>query len=85
MTIEFRHDYTDGDYERTFNEEWKRIVCDKDGNLILEQVMKELHDYSMLMENASLVYNEFTPYSKPHTDPKYVIQAITERYIDKVD
>ena len=47
----------------TNKEFWKDIIY-KDGKIDEEQVMKELHDYSFLMEQASLVYEQISGLSK---------------------
>ena len=68
------------DYKQEFNDFWKGIVCDKDGNLILDQVMRELSDYSNLIENATIVYDHATggKISKVNTDPDVVCSVIDD-------
>lgn len=48
-----------GDYKETYEKFWKDIV-EKDGKLNKDQIMRELHDYSFLMNQASEVYMEVT-------------------------
>ena len=45
--------------EREYNIFWKEIV-EKDGVLDVEQVKKELYDFSRLLRNVSIVYCEIT-------------------------
>jgi hypothetical protein len=47
------------DYEVTWNEFWKAIVC-PDGKIDLEQVKKELHDYHFAMGQVPEVYMHIT-------------------------
>lgn len=70
-------------YEEIYQEFWKSIIEDKDGNIDIEQVKKELADYKMLLEEVPKVYNELTGFSKPHTRAEVIIDAINERMIDK--
>lgn len=63
-------------YVEVFEDYWVEHVCDEAGNLDKDKVMRELSDYYRLMENATEVYNAFTPFSKPHTDPVHVIKHI---------
>lgn len=70
------------DYELVWQGFWKKI-CAPTGRLNLTEVKKELADYKDLMNEVPKVYNEFTPFSKPHTRAKCVIDAINERMIDK--
>ena len=50
--------------EKTYQEEyedfWKDIVENEDGTLNKDQVMRELSDYSMVMENCASAYSEMT-------------------------
>lgn len=46
--------------EKEWNEFWKEIVCNKDGSINLEQLKKELSDFSFLLEQVSEVYNHIT-------------------------
>ena len=72
------NDYTQGDYLRTFDEDWRDIVCDKNGRLKIDQVARELHDYSLLMHCTSIVYDHIANLSKPFTCPEVIVDAINE-------
>lgn len=48
------------DYEKTYDKRWREIVEQPDGTLNADQVKRELHDYSGLMERASEVYSAVT-------------------------
>jgi hypothetical protein len=65
----------DEDTVENFEHFWKGLVCDKRGRLLKKQVMRELHDYSLLMDAASKVYDEVTggKVSKPNTRASAVI------------
>lgn len=69
------------DFEQTWDD-WKNIVTNKDGTLNLEQIKKELYDYSILLKNVSLIFDHITGghISKPFTDPKAVMQQTDEHY-----
>lgn len=68
------------DYEETYERFWKDIVENNQGELILDQVKRELHDYSILLENVPKVYDHVTGgvVSKPHTDASIVCQKCDE-------
>lgn len=57
---------------------WKDIVCSPDGTINLEQLKLELADFTMVMNNASLVYDDVTMgrISKLNTDARAVIDEI---------
>ena len=62
--------------DKEFSNFWAPIIFDEEnGKLNLEQLKKELYDYSMLMLNISKVYCEITDgkLSKPNTDPDVII------------
>lgn len=48
------------DPEKDWKEFWKKIVCDSDGNIDVEQLKKELSDFRFLMDQASRVYEHVT-------------------------
>jgi hypothetical protein len=70
--------YEDGDYMKVFEEDWRHIVCDKEGNLALDLVARELRDYSLLMQCTSMVYNDILNVSKPFANPECIIKAINQ-------
>ena len=63
---------------------WKDIIY-KDGKIDEEQVMKELEDYSFLMEQAGIVYCEVTGglLSKVSYNAKTIIAEFQEKNYNK--
>lgn len=45
-----------------------------------DAVARELSDYTVVMDNASLVYSELADLSKPNTAPQYILQGAEDRY-----
>lgn len=70
------------EYKQVFDDFWKEIVCDENGNLKLDQVQRELFDYWVAIQNVPKVYCELTGgmFSKLNTDAAYVINAAEEHY-----
>ncbi len=66
--------------EQKYQEFWKDIVENPDGTLNIEQVKKELSDYSMVMDIASKVYCSITRgrISKPNTNADCIIQVVED-------
>lgn len=56
------------DYEKKYEEFWKDIVENEDGTLNKDQIMRELSDYSMIMDNCTKAYMAMTngTISKPN-------------------
>jgi len=77
--------------EENWNDFWKDIVTKEDGTIDIEQVKKELYDYSQYMHETSKVYDAVTRgrVSKPNTLASAVIGEyeadINENYINKDD
>lgn len=74
--------------DEEFKTFWVPIIFDEEnGKLNLEQLKKELYDYSMLLENVPKVYCEVSggKISKPNTDPNEVISAFNDLLNDAVD
>ncbi len=44
------------DYKQKYDEFWKDIVENEDGTLNKDQVMRELSDYSMVMDNCARAF-----------------------------
>ena len=44
------------DYKKEYEDFWKDIVENEDGTLNKDQVMRELSDYSMVMDNCARAY-----------------------------
>jgi len=73
---------------KEFQEYWVPIIFDmENGRLDLEQLKKELYDYSMLLENVPLVYMEITGHkiSKPNTPASVVIAEYYDHLEDMND
>jgi hypothetical protein len=70
---------TDPDVERVWREFWADIVA-PGGQLDLEQVKRELYDFSHLLDNVPKVYMAVTGgmVSKPNTDASAVIGEFEE-------
>lgn len=72
------------DYARTYDEFWKELVENPDGSLNRDQVMRELHDYRVVMHEVALAYDDATGgrLSKPNTAAQHIISAVDERIED---
>lgn len=75
------------DYEVEYESFWKKIVENEDGTLNKEQIMRELADYSIVMDNCMKAYMEMTEQniSKPLTYFSEVLGVFHERYISKAE
>ena len=64
---------------------WEPIICDKNGNIDVEQLKKELCDYYFVIHEVPKVYCEVTggTLSKILYDPNTVISLFNERFGDK--
>jgi hypothetical protein len=60
------------DYKETYRKFWKALV-ETDGKLDLDKVMRELHDYSFLLDQVPKVYDHVSGISKPNTHAFEVI------------
>ena len=67
--------------EKIWNDFWKPIVY-KDGELDIEQIKKELHDFYHMIDNVPKVYDTVTNshVSKPLTDSSVVIAIFEDNY-----
>jgi hypothetical protein len=72
------------DYETTFEEFWKELVENPDGSLNIDQVKRELHDYSKMLDEVPKVYCHVTGglISKANTKAEEVIEEF-ENYVEK--
>lgn len=70
------------DYEKTWQEFWKPLVCDDNGYPDLEQIKKELADYKFLLDNVPKVYDYVTDgkLTKPNYPSEVVISAAADVY-----
>jgi hypothetical protein len=57
---EIIHEHSDMPVEETWESFWKPIVTNKDGTINLEQLKKELADFSFIMEQVPKVYCHIT-------------------------
>ncbi len=71
----------DKEIEENFQKFWADIIILPDGSVNLEQVKRELFDYSMVMREASKVYEELTGgrISKTNTFASEVLSIVNER------
>lgn len=71
--------------EKIYQDFWKSIICDKEGNTDIEQVKKELCDFYKVIQEVPKVYSEVTGglLSKPLYDASVVIQVFNERFGNK--
>lgn len=72
------------DYKKEYEEFWKDIVEDENGNFDKEQVMKELADYSMVIENCTKAYSLLSKnnISDPRVNFYEVEKIFDESYSD---
>ncbi|PWK05319.1 hypothetical protein [Tumebacillus permanentifrigoris] len=70
------------DVEQVWNEFWKPLVTDAEGNVDMDQVKKELCDLHFLIKNVGKVYDHITGFriTKVTADPAIVIQEAEEHY-----
>ena len=68
--------------EKVYQEFWKDIVENEDGTLNVEQVKKELADYSMVMDNCASAYEEMSGslITKPNTYFSEVLKIFQEKF-----
>lgn len=71
-------------YQEEYEEFWKDIVENEDGTLNKDQVMRELSDYSMVMDNCARAYSTMTKQriSKQNTMFFEVETIFDELYLD---
>ena len=72
--------------EEVWQEFWKDIVCDESGTINLEQLKKELYDYSIVLNEVPKVYCEITDnlLSKPFYNAETVLGIFRDKYADKL-
>lgn len=73
--------------EEEYNDFWKDIVENPDGSLNVEQVKKELSDYSFLLHGIPLIYGEVTGgmEGEPNTMPEAVIRRFNDHVTKLLD
>jgi hypothetical protein len=72
-------------YQEEYEEFWKDIVENEDGTLNKDQVMRELSDYSMVIDNCERAYYEMTNglISKANTLFSEVECVFNDKYVCK--
>lgn len=72
-------------YNQIYDEFWKEIIEEKDGKLDIEQIKKELADYSFMLHEVPKVYCEVSGnrISKPNTYAFEVIGQFNELNLNK--
>lgn len=78
-------EYKRKDYQEKYEDFWKDIVENEDGTLNKDQVMRELSDYSMVMDNCARAYYHMTngKISKQNTCFYEVLNVFDELFLDK--
>lgn len=69
------------DYERIYRDFWQDII-EKDGQVTMDQVKRELYDFWVLMDNAGKVYYHVTggKLSKTNYDAQVICDEADENY-----
>lgn len=72
--------------EKVWQEFWKDIVCDENGNVDLEQIKKELCDFRFMMNEVPKVYSEITGglLSYPTYEAETVLMVYRDKYGNKI-
>lgn len=70
------------DYQEDYENYWKDIIEDENGEINKDALMRELFDYSVVMDEVPKVYLELTggKISKPNTRSEAVIEAIENHF-----
>lgn len=73
---------TEKKVEENWNEFWKEILLKNDGSIDIEQLKKELFDFSTLLDNVPKVYNHITGgmLSKVNTKSELIIKKADQYY-----
>lgn len=73
------------DVEQVYQDFWKDIICDKDGNIDVEQLKKELCDFYHMIQEVPKVYYEVTDgtLSKCLYDAETVLSFFREKFENK--
>jgi len=74
-------------HEENYNSFWKEIVENEDGTVNMDQLKKELSDFSLLIRNVTKVYCDLTngKISKPLTEPAVVIAVVEDCFSEGYD
>lgn len=68
------------DYMQEYFKRWAMHVEAPSGQLDRDAVARELSDYSVVMEQASIVYSELADLSKPNTAARYILAGAEQKY-----
>jgi hypothetical protein len=70
------------DYKKDYEDFWKEIIEDENGNINMDQLQRELSDYSICLENVPKVYCAVTGgmLSKPNYEAHSVISVFDEQF-----
>lgn len=68
------------DYEKEWSEFWRSLVTKEDGSIDLEQIKKELSDYSFILEEVPKVYSHIANLSYPNYYAQDIISEADEKY-----
>ena len=73
--------------EKKYNLFWKDIVENEDGSINMDQLQKELADFSLLIGNITKVYCDLTngKISNPLTDPDVVIAVVEDCFAESFE
>ena len=73
------------DYEEVWNEFWKEIIIDKNGDINLDQIKRELYDFKELIDNVPNVYRYVTGGRLSEaTYSSDVVTMFADEYYDKL-
>ncbi|MCR3760403.1 hypothetical protein KYB31_15605 [Clostridium felsineum] len=77
----------DNEIEKEWNEFWKEIVCNKDGSININQLKKELSDFSFILEQIPKVYSHITNglLSKVNYKAESVISVFDKQQKELID
>ena len=75
------------DYKEIYEDFWKDIVEDENGELNKEQVMKELADFHFLIKNIPKIYDHVTGgnCSNPMTLPEVVMSLYDDHRTEEIE
>lgn len=73
------------DVEQVYQDFWKDIICDDDGNIDVEQLKKELCDFYKMIQEVPKVYYEVTDgtLSKCLYDAETVLRLFRDKFASK--
>lgn len=76
---------TDKQVEDNWNENWKQILIKEDGSIDLDQLKRELMDFSDLMKNAREVYHIVSGYKLSYASyPASTVIDLFEEHMEEM-